>query len=91
MASQSRFVVTSFDEIEQIKENAIPQNTKMATKFGVKEGLQSVLRMCDSFCFGRLLFSFPWFPVRLRNIRATLYLLIQGVGIHSFEEIFNNL
>jgi hypothetical protein len=36
MASQSRFVVTSFDEIEQIKENAIPQNTKMATKFGVK-------------------------------------------------------
>jgi hypothetical protein len=27
---------TSFDEIEQIKENAIPQNTKMATKFGVK-------------------------------------------------------
>jgi hypothetical protein len=36
MASQSRFVVSSFDEIEQIKENAIPQNTKMATKFGVK-------------------------------------------------------
>jgi hypothetical protein len=36
-------------------------------------------------------FSFPWFPVRLRNIRAILYLLIQGVGIHSFEEIFNDL
>jgi hypothetical protein len=35
--------------------------------------------------------SFPWFPVRLRNIRAILYLLIQGVGIHSFEEIFNDL
>ena len=35
--------------------------------------------------------SFPWFPIRLRNIRAILYLLIQGVGIHSFEEIFNDL
>ena len=23
---------------------------------------------------------FPWFPVRLRNIHAILYLLIQGVG-----------
>jgi hypothetical protein len=34
--------------------------------------------------------SFPWFPVRLRNIRAIPYLLIQGVGIHSFEEIFND-
>jgi hypothetical protein len=35
--------------------------------------------------------SFPWFPIRLRNIRSILYLLIQGVGIHSFEEIFNDL
>jgi hypothetical protein len=57
----------------------------------LKDGLQSVLRMCDSFVLVDYYFSFPWFPVRLRNIRAILYLLIQGVGIHSFEEIFNDL
>ena len=41
--------------------------------------------MCDSFCFGRLLFSFPWFPVRLRNIRAILYLQPRSQGICSWE------
>jgi hypothetical protein len=30
--------------------------------------------------------SFPWFPVRLRNIRAILYLLIQGVGILTLPQ-----
>ena len=36
MASQSRFAQISFEEIEQMKENAVPQNTKHATKYGVK-------------------------------------------------------
>jgi hypothetical protein len=36
MASQSRFAQISFEEIEQMKENAVPQNTKQATKYGVK-------------------------------------------------------
>jgi hypothetical protein len=56
-----------------------------------KDGLQSVLRMCVLFVLVDYYLSFPWFPVRLRNMRAILYLLIQGVGIHSFEEIFNDL
>ena len=36
MASQSRFAQISFEEIEQMKENAVPQNTKRATKYWVK-------------------------------------------------------
>ena len=63
-----------------------------------KAGIQILKTGYSPCCACAILFvlvdyylSFPWFPVRLRNIRAILYLLIQGVGIHSFEEIFNDL
>ena len=39
MATQTRFAEISFEEIEEIeeiKDKAIPQNTKHATKYGVK-------------------------------------------------------
>jgi hypothetical protein len=36
MASHSRFVEISVEEIDQIKDSAIPQNTKLATKYGIK-------------------------------------------------------
>ena len=36
MATQTRFAEISFEEIEEIKDKAIPQNTKHDTKYGVK-------------------------------------------------------
>ena len=36
MAAQTRFAEITFEEIEKIKDSAIPQNTKHATKYGVK-------------------------------------------------------
>ena len=68
---------------------------KMFIKKYIKEYLKTGYSPCCAcailFVLVDYYFSFPWFPVRLRNICATLYLLIQGVGIHSFEEIFNDL
>jgi hypothetical protein len=36
MASHSHFVETSVEEIEQIKDSVIRQNTKLATRYGIK-------------------------------------------------------
>ena len=36
MATQTGFVEISFEEIEEIKDKAIPPNSKHATKYGVK-------------------------------------------------------
>ena len=36
MASHSRFIEIYFEQIDQIKDSAIPQNTKLATQYQIK-------------------------------------------------------
>jgi hypothetical protein len=36
MAASSRFAQVSFEEINEMKENATPMKTKSATKYGLK-------------------------------------------------------
>ena len=60
----ARFVDVSESEIDQFKENAVPQKTKEATKFGVKLLKGRLIKFCFAhnllktgmfvyiFCFG---------------------------------------
>jgi hypothetical protein len=62
--------------------------------FNFKDGLQSVLRMRDSFCFGRLLISrvhgFQFDCIIYARFCICWYKEWE-YWIHSFEEIFNEL
>ncbi len=63
MASQSRFVQISFEEIEQIKENAITEHKNSNTRlsflkvghFHLFDNLQISKKMSDKLCKGQCL------------------------------------
>ena len=66
----ARFVDVSESQMEQFKENAVPQNTKDATKFGVRQFQ----------CIGKLSKSFFSRNIYFQNKKVCLHFSPQRVG-----------